>query len=578
MSKQGLVTEEEQQIFAGSMLSPAGGGGGGGDGGGGIAAPMKVASTEAVSINNKKKRDLALSDVTPSSSSSSSPPYTRELEGVFQKIKKDIYSLSIDELEDIDDLVRSFNAFLSNKKAEKQKQLSIKRQKVVSSSQAALTTTTTTITSITTLTKSSSRAITIAPSPPPGSRRATGTPKLDQVLQLVIHSGFLKSPDLGRTLLLTHPSITPALTPEFVFTSLYNARRLDRWASPSSSSSSSNRRRPNNGTNDWIPDATIKARGHRNILNAIESAPVTKTNIVALPHVSPLPVLSSSNTIFIVSLWVLSQKIYSHQLTMNELERLTRTGHCYVPVQKSVVDIAKMSFQKDSAFVRELRRIRQQQQHQHQQDGTMKNSANKNKKGGRRSNSLTTEGEEPFITARIHAIRLDTHQLCTLYDSNLPRYEMRRSHATNDGVDFPLQRALKMRNSANGSSDASTTTISSTNSSSESTSTDSSSSSTTSSSTKSNASDEDDGDDILARWYKGYPDGIRNVGGLTFQVTLTDRRLSTNPSTSASTPPSSTTMHIQAKVLGATANQCESLRPRNGVNPFHILQGLAGWK
>jgi hypothetical protein len=259
-----------------------------------------------------------------------------------------------------------------------------------------------------------------------------------------------------------------------------------------------------------------------------------------------------------------------------------------------------MSFQQDTAFVKELRRIRQKNQYGTKQKSTTAtnndgessdNDGTKDSNNHKTPRIPTSQSDEPFVTAKIHAIRLDTHQLCTLYDSNIPRYEMRRAHATNDGVDFPLQRALKMRTAHNADTNTTHTTTSNENDeksrkTDEPVATTTAAATTTSNSRSSNAgkyTDDDDGDDLLARWYKGYPDGIRNVGGLTFQVSLTDRRpsASTNSATarpSASSSSSTCTMHIQAKVLGASADQCESLRPRNGVNPFHILQGLAGWK
>lgn len=318
-----------------------------------------------------------------------------------------------------------------------------------------------------------------------------------EVLRLIANTGFLRSHDLGRLLLLTKKAFVQDLTPNFVFQLLYETRMKDRWASPTC---------PHN---EWIPrnlvGNLVRARGHESVLRAMESFPMVKRNIVALPHVVDAK-LNSENTIFIVSFWVLSQNIFSRRLHTTEVDRLTKTGHCRIPVgQGSLFQISKLCLEDGKMFAKELRKIQQ------------KNSISSSRK----------HASGALITAKIHAIRRDTNETCSLYDSSLPRFEMQRTHlqgsprnsndedSNNITVVFPIQRALKNTPA---------------------------------------------GDQLVARWFQGWPEGIQNFGGLSFGITLCKG-----------------CFHVDSKVFGATGVQSESLRTRNGVSPFHILEGLAGW-
>lgn len=421
--------------------------------------------------------------------------FARRLGEIFRSLEQNLDLLSLEEIETIHYLLRTADSFLSADKQQKQLQRAVKRQKT-SRGDAAV-------------------------ARPHAHDPAVSVPP--EALRVLAHSGFLRSQELGRTLLLTNRSSVTTLTPNFVYQIIYETRRKDRWASPATKLR----------VDEWVPQTVVLARGHRAVLQAMEAPPDIKKGIVALPQMLPRSKLHSNNTVVIVSLWVLSQKIYSHRLTQKELESLTGTGHCYLPIQKSTFDIAKMAFQDDKAFARELQRIRREHRRWENNHSGMKTADSTGF-----SKRVTPRQDEPLVTAKIHAIRLDTHQLCTLYNSKLPRYEMHRSHSTDDSVNFPLQRALRMSHPKRDSSGNSSHIYGG------------------------GVSD----DDLIARWFQGWPEGIQNVGGLTFQVSLNKR-----PSQLAS-------MHIEAKVLGATASQSESLRARHGVSPFHILEGLAGWK
>jgi hypothetical protein len=276
----------------------------------------------------------------------------------------------------------------------------------------------------------------------------------------------------------------------------------------------------------------------------MEALPVVKKRIVALPRVNPKSKLNVDNTVFMLSFWILSQKIYSHQLTKDEVNQLTKTGHCYLPVKESMFQIMKLSFQNDKKFSQKLRSIRQKNTTTH---GTTNNNSNavststtstssatNNKESGttigetdqhntttsnniNKKNNATSDSNstDPLVVAKIHCIRLDTNQTCTLYHSNLPRFEMQRSYANSDEVRFPVQRAL---------------------------------------------SNTDAGDQLVAEWFHGWPEGIRNFGGLTFCVKLTKEKI-----------------HVESIVFGAPG-QSDHLKSRNGVSPFHIIEGLAGWQ
>jgi hypothetical protein len=311
-----------------------------------------------------------------------------------------------------------------------------------------------------------------------------------EVLRLIACGGFLRSQDLGRLLLLSSRSVVESLTPAFVYNLLYETRLTDRWSSPT------------RGKNEWVPHSVIQARGHESILKSMESPPVVKTKIVAFPSLpNPKPSLHSQNTVVILSFWILSQKIYSHQLTHDEMKSLTKTGHCDLSSHESLFRIINLCFEKNKKFAQKLKEIRQ------------KNNCSKTDmtRGNNNSNPSAS-----LVVAKIHGIRLDTNQTCTFYDSNLPRFELQRTHAEPNQVKFPIQRALR---------------------------------------------NTDQGDRWIVQWFHhGWPDGIQNFGGLTFSVTLKKNEI-----------------HIESIVFGEPGRS-EYLQTRHGISPFHIMEGLAGWQ
>eukprot|EP00539_Tryblionella_compressa_P020235 CAMPEP_0178858092 /NCGR_PEP_ID=MMETSP0747-20121128/479_1 /TAXON_ID=913974 /ORGANISM="Nitzschia punctata, Strain CCMP561" /LENGTH=253 /DNA_ID=CAMNT_0020524363 /DNA_START=178 /DNA_END=939 /DNA_ORIENTATION=- len=253
----------------------------------------------------------------------------------------------------------------------------------------------------------------------------------------------------------------------------------------------------------------------------MESLPMVKKRIVALPQVHPASQLDPQNTIFILSFWILSQKIYSHQLTPQEARQLTQKGHCTLKVKESIFQIVRTSCQPNKKFSQKLRDIRQKNNHHNHgkldpdaahDDGTSGNAKHNETDN---KNDDRDEDNDPLVVAKIHCIRLDTNQTCTLYHSNLPRFEMQRTHAKQDQVSFPVQRAL---------------------------------------------SNTEAGDRLVAQWYHGWQPGIQNFGGLTFSITLKKN-----------------TIEIDSIVFGAPG-QSDHLRERNGVSAFHILEEVSGWK
>ncbi|KAG7368250.1 hypothetical protein IV203_030993 [Nitzschia inconspicua] len=318
------------------------------------------------------------------------------------------------------------------------------------------------------------------------SYRQPGIPIPPEVLRLIARGGFLRSQDLGKLLLLSSKSIVTTLTSDFVYNLLYETRLKDRWASPT------------RGKNEWVPNSVLQARGYESILKSMESPPDVKTKIVAFPSLpNPKPVLHPNNTVVILSFWILSQKIYSHQLTLDEIQSLTKTGHCDLTSQESLFQIINLCFEKNKTFPQKLQEIRQ------------KNiNTSSNNKNSRDSSAC-------LVVAKIHGIRLDTNQTCTFYDSNLPRFELQRTHAEPNQVKFPIQRALR---------------------------------------------NTDQGDRWIAQWFHhGWPEGIQNFGGLTFSVTLKKNEI-----------------HIESVVFGEPGRS-EYLQTRHGISPFHIMEGLAGW-
>jgi hypothetical protein len=267
-----------------------------------------------------------------------------------------------------------------------------------------------------------------------------------EVWRLVAHSGFLRSQDLGKLLLLSSKSILTKLTPQFVYSILYESRLTDRWASPSK------------GAKDWVPASVVRARGHESILKSMESSPVLKNRISALPFIPKTKsTLHPQNTVMIVSFWILTQKIYSRQLSRDEITRFAKTGRVDLKAKKSLYQIANLCFQKNSAFPQKLRNI----QTKNDCDNVHSNIGNE------------TAGS--LVVAKIHCIRLDTNQTCILYHSNFPRFEMQRTRAESGQIRFPIQRALKNTQF---------------------------------------------GEKLVAQWFHGWPEGIQNFGGLTFGITL----------------------------------------------------------
>jgi hypothetical protein len=315
-----------------------------------------------------------------------------------------------------------------------------------------------------------------------------------EVLRLISRSGFLRSQDLGRLLLLTSRSIVETLTPAFVYNLLYETRLNDRWASPT------------RGKNEWVPYSVIQARGHESILKSMESPPVVKTQIIAFPSLpNPKPALHPQNTVVILSFWILSQKIYSHQLTEDEMKSLTKTGQCDLSSQESLFRIINLCFEKNKKFAQKLKEIREK-----------KTCAKSDKTQSIHHNNNSSSPSSSLVVAKIHGIRLDTNQTCTLYDSNLPRFELQRTHAEPNQVKFPIQRALR---------------------------------------------NTDQGDRWIVQWFHhGWPEGIQNFGGLTFAVTLKRNEI-----------------HIESIVFGEPGRS-EYLQTRHGISPFHIMEGLAGWQ
>jgi hypothetical protein len=282
----------------------------------------------------------------------------------------------------------------------------------------------------------------------------------------------------------------------------------------------------------------------------MESLPVVKNRnqIVALPKLNPTSKLNADNTVFMLSFWILSQKIYSHQLTKEEANQLTRMGHCFLPVKESMFQIMKLSFQNDKKFSQKLRSIRQKNTNTHSSnsssgssnpttttadststtstagtttaakhvDATEHPNNNNNNNNSNNASTTTTDSSNnyPLVVAKIHCIRLDTNQTCTLYHGNLPRFEMQHSNANSDEVRFPVQRAL---------------------------------------------SNTEVGDQFVAEWFHGWPEGIRNFGGLTFSVKITKEKI-----------------HVESIIFGAPG-QSDHLKSRNGVSAFHIMEGLSGW-
>jgi hypothetical protein len=273
---------------------------------------------------------------------------------------------------------------------------------------------------------------------------------------------------------------------------LYETRLMDRWASPT------------RGKNEWVPHSVIQARGHELILKSMESPPVVKTTIVAFPSLpNHTPSLDPFNTVVILSFWILSQKIFSHQLTQDEIEKLTKTGQCDLSSQESLFRIISLCFEKNTKFAQKLKEIQQ------------KNNGAKLDKTQSYHNNYNSSGAS-LVVAKIHGIRLDTNQTCTFYDSNLPRFELQRTHAEPSQVKFPIQRALR---------------------------------------------NTDQGDRWIAQWFQhGWPEGIKNFGGLTFSVTLKKREI-----------------HLESIVFGEPGRS-EYLQSRHGISPFHIMEGLAGWQ
>ena len=268
-----------------------------------------------------------------------------------------------------------------------------------------------------------------------------------EIWRLVGCSGFLRSQDLGRLLLLSSKAILEELTPQFAYALIYKSRLTDRWASP------------HKGEKDWVPRSVIQARGYESVLKSMESSPVVKSKISVLPTIpNAKPALNAQNTIMIVSFWILSQKIYSRQLSPEEMKRFAKTGRIDLRAKQSLFQIANMCFQKNAKLSRKLRDIQR------------KNGCNKNTN----SNENTKEPDS-LIICKIYCIRLDTNQTCTLYHSEFSRFEMQRTRMESDQVRFPVQRALK---------------------------------------------NTEQGDRWVSRWFEGWPEGIQNFGGLTFSVML----------------------------------------------------------
>jgi hypothetical protein len=337
-----------------------------------------------------------------------------------------------------------------------------------------------------------------------------------EVLRLIARAGYLRSQDLGRLLLFSSKSILSFLTPNFVYQLIYETRRKDRWSSPS------------HRDDEWVPGSVVQARGHESVLKSMESLPVVKKKIVALPQVNPKSGLNPDNTVFILSFWILSQKIYSHQLTKEEVCQLTKSGHCHLRVQGSVFSIIKLCFQNDKEFPTRLRHIREKNIAVTKGGAVVETGATASNGAAAaavsmRATSTTNSADQkntscesdPLVVAKIHCIRLDTNQTCTLYHSNLPRFEMQRTHAKSDQINFPVQVALKNTEA---------------------------------------------GDKLVTQWFHGWPEGIQNFGGLTFSITL-----------------KKDIIHIQSLVFGAPG-QSDHLKTRHGVSPFHIIEGLAGWQ
>lgn len=273
-----------------------------------------------------------------------------------------------------------------------------------------------------------------------------------EVLRLIARSGFLRSQELGKLLLFSNKTISKTLTPSFIYKLLYDTRMKDRWASPTG------RER-----NEWVPPCILQARSHEIVLKSLANPPDIKINVMAFsPLPNPKPSLHPQNTVVILSFWILSQKVYSHQLTQEEVKSLTKNGHCDFSSQNSLFEVINLCFQKDNKFPQKLREIQR-----------------KSRRGATSNTASSTKDVDPgLVVAKLHGIRMDTNQILTLYDSTHPRFEFQRTHSEHNQqtVKFPIQRALR---------------------------------------------NTDQGDHWIAQWFhNGWLEGIQNFGGLTFSVTL----------------------------------------------------------
>jgi hypothetical protein len=394
------------------------------------------------------------------------PPPSTILASPHGIIVVNIEQMSLEELEEVQ---AQFQSMVQRRKRERNEtELAIKRRKVDDSTSTVVSDS---------ASSSTENAL---------SSKLPAIPIPPEVLRMIARSGFLRSQDLGKLLLLTSKSILHALTPAFVYNLLYETRLKDRWASPT------------RGKNEWVPLSVLQARGHESVLKSMEAPPVVKTRILSIPSMpNSKSALHPNNTVVILSFWILSQKIYSHQLTQDEMKDLTKTGHCDLSSQESLFKIINLCFEKNKTFSQKLKEIRQ------------KNHAAS-------SHQSDTDPNTSLVVAKIHGIRLDTNQTCTFYDSNLPRFELQRTHAEDNQVKFPIQRALR---------------------------------------------NTDQGDRWIAQWFHhGWPEGIQNFGGLTFSVTLKKNEI-----------------HIESIVFGEPGRS-EHLQTRHGISPFHIMEGLAGWQ